>query len=166
MTTTMTRLMAAALAASMVVATAPVARAQGKDIVDTAVAAGSFKTLAAALDKSGVLERTVVYGSPSFLARVKEANPKIKLLPPLYSPAAIEAMARELQPYAFDTEWNLLSPELIAKCHGLGIKVFSDALGDHEKIEEYQKVMDWGIDLIQTDHPLRLFRAIELRQGR
>ena len=124
------------------------------------------KTLAAALDKYGVLERTVVYGSPSFLARVKEANPKIKLLPPLYSPAAIEAMARELQPYAFDTEWNLLSPELIAKCHGLGIKVFSDALGDHEKIEEYQKVMDWGIDLIQTDHPLRLFRAIELRQGR
>ena len=31
---------------------------------------------------------------------------------------------------------------------------------------EYQKAMEWGIDLIQTDHPLRLLRAIELWEDR
>ena len=34
-----------------------------------------------------------------------------------------------------------------------------------EQITEYQKAMDWGIDLIQTDHPLRVMRAIELRSA-
>jgi glycerophosphoryl diester phosphodiesterase len=104
-----------------------------------------------------------VYGGPQFLARVKAVDPRIRLLPPLGSPGAIDALARELQPFAFDTKWEILSPELIARCHELGIKVFSDSLGNHEHIEDFQKAMDWGIDLIQTDYPLRLFRAIELR---
>lgn len=122
--------------------------------------------LADALGRYGVMDRTVVYGGPQFLARVKAVNPKIRLLPPLGSPKQIDALARELQPYAFDTKWEILSPELIARCHALGIKVFSDSLGNHEHIEDFQKAMDWGIDLIQTDHPLRLFRAIELRVSR
>ena len=79
------------------------------------------------------------------------------------SPGALATLARDLKPYAVDADWDILAPELIARCHALGIKVFSDALGSHERIEEYQKAMDWGIDLIQTDHPLRLFRAIERR---
>ena len=56
-----------------------------------------------------------------------------------------------------------IAPEALAAA--LGIRVFSDALGQHERIEDYEKAMDWGIDLIQTDHPLRLFRAIERRGG-
>jgi uncharacterized surface protein with fasciclin (FAS1) repeats len=55
-TKTTTRLMTAAVAAMMLVATTPVARAQGKDIVDTAVAAGSFKTLATALTAAGLVD--------------------------------------------------------------------------------------------------------------
>jgi glycerophosphoryl diester phosphodiesterase len=67
-----------------------------------------------------------------------------------------------LKPYAFDTRWEILSRELIARCHTLGIKVFSDALGEHERVEDYLQAMAWGIDLIQTDYPLRVMRAIEL----
>jgi glycerophosphoryl diester phosphodiesterase len=44
----------------------------------------------------------------------------------------------------------------------LGIRVFSDALGDHESVEEYRKAIGWGIDVIQTDYPLRVMRAMEL----
>ena len=82
---------------------------------------------------------------------------------PLGSATALEALARDLKPYAVDADWDILSRNLIARCHAQGIRVFSDALGQHERIEDYQKAMDWGIDLIQTDHPLRLMRAIELR---
>jgi glycerophosphoryl diester phosphodiesterase len=62
-----------------------------------------------------------------------------------------------------DAAWKILSQEVIAQCHQAGILVFSDALGAHERIEDYQQAMDWGIDLIQTDYPLRVLRAIELR---
>jgi len=123
------------------------------------------EALAAAVEQHGVVERTVVYGSPAYLARLKAINPRIRLLPPLGSAAALEGLARELKPYAVDASWEILSRDLILRCHALGIRVFSDALGQHERIEEYQKAMDWGIDLIQTDHPLRLMRAIELRMS-
>src|SRR5207244_2605926 len=72
-------------------------------------------------------------------------------------------LATGLKPYAVDANWNILSKELIARCHAAGVLVFSDALGKHENVAQYLQAMDWGIDLIQTDHPLRVLRAIELR---
>jgi uncharacterized surface protein with fasciclin (FAS1) repeats len=57
MRTTFIRVTAAAIAVVLVAAGATVVRAQQpKDIVDTAVAAGSFKTLAAALQAAGLVE--------------------------------------------------------------------------------------------------------------
>lgn len=44
----------------------------------------------------------------------------------------------------------------------LGIQVFSDALGLHETIDDYQRAIAQGIDVIQTDKPLRVIRALEL----
>ncbi len=83
-------------------------------------------------------------------------------LPPLGKPEELDALATQLKPYGVDCEWTILSKELIARCHAHGIKVFSDALGDHERIEDYLQAMEWGIDVIQTDYPLRVMRAIEL----
>jgi len=71
-----------------------------------------------------------------------------------------------LKPFAVDADWQILSPDLIARCHAAGIQVFSDALGRHERVEDYLQAMAWGIDVIQTDHPLRLLRAIELWPAR
>jgi len=120
------------------------------------------EVLNAALLKYDVVDKTVVYGSPFFLAKVKAANPKIRLLAPLGSPSQIGALAESLKPYAFDTNWKILSRELIQRCHSLNIKVFSDALGDHERVADYVQAIEWGIDLIQTDHPLRVMRAMEI----
>jgi glycerophosphoryl diester phosphodiesterase len=75
-------------------------------------------------------------------------------------------VAERVQPYAFDTNWSIVSKELIDRCHAKGIKVFSDALGAHEKVEDYQRAIRDGIDLIQTDHPVRVLRAIELLDQR
>lgn len=117
--------------------------------------------LVESLAAHGMLERTVVYQSPQFIAQLRAINPKVRGLPPLRHPDDLEELAR-LKPYAVDTDWNILSRELIARCHAHGIKVFSDALDEHETIGDYQQVMEWGIDLIQTDYPLRVMRAIEL----
>jgi len=50
------KLMAGATVAALVVSMGSMVRAQDKDIVDTAVGAGQFKTLAAALQAAGLVE--------------------------------------------------------------------------------------------------------------
>lgn len=120
------------------------------------------EVLSEAVERHGMAGRTVVYQSADYLARLKAINPRIRSLPPLNEPKEIDALAATLKPYAVDADWNILSRELIARCHALGILVFSDALGAHERIPDYLQAMEWGIDVIQTDHPLRVLRAIEL----
>jgi len=122
--------------------------------------------LSEAVERHHLAERTVVYQSLDYLLKLKAINPRIRALPPLGAPDELAPLAEKLKPYAVDTQWNILSRDLIARCHALGILVFSDALGSHERIEDYLQAMDWGIDLIQTDHPLRLMRAIELRAAK
>ena len=119
--------------------------------------------LAEALRKYKASERTVVYQSPEYLAQLKAIDPRIRGLPPLGKPEDLPELVEKLRPYAVDVKWDLLSQDLIARCHEAGVRVFSDALGKHETIEDYLKAMEWGIDLIQTDYPLRVLRAIELR---
>ncbi|HVY70248.1 MAG TPA: glycerophosphodiester phosphodiesterase family protein [Verrucomicrobiae bacterium] len=121
------------------------------------------EALSEAVERFKMAERTVVYQSADYLLRLKAINPRIRALPPLSDPAQIPQLAANLKPYAVDAAWKILSKDVIAQCHAAGILVFSDALGAHERIEDYQQAMDWGIDLIQTDFPLRVLRAIELR---
>jgi glycerophosphoryl diester phosphodiesterase len=121
--------------------------------------------LLAAMREHDLVERSVVYQSERYLAKLKELEPKVRPLPPLRRPDQFERVAA-VSPFGFDTDWSILSAELIAKAHKAGIQVFSDAMGANEKVERYQQAMGWGIDVIQTDHPLRVLRAIELfKQG-
>jgi len=124
------------------------------------------EVLAEAIERHHMSDRTVVYQSPRYLAQLKILNPRIRGLPPLGEAEDLAKLASGLKPYAVDADWDILSKDLIARCHAAGIKVFSDALGKHERIEDYLQAMDWGIDLIQTDHPLRVMRAIELWANR
>ena len=119
--------------------------------------------LADALRKYNASERAAVYQSADYLVQLKAIDPRIRALPPLGKPEEVPELVRKLKPYAVDAKWDILSKDLIARCHEAGVKVFSDALGRHETIKDYLQAMDWGIDLIQTDHPVRVFRAIELR---
>ena len=83
-------------------------------------------------------------------------------MPPLGNPSQLDALAERVRPYAVDARWTILSKPLIDRCHSLGIKVSSDAIGANESVERYQKAIRDGLDLIQTDHPLRVLRALEL----
>lgn len=118
--------------------------------------------LAAALERHQAVEHTVVYQSPDYLAQLKAINPRIRSLPPLSRAEGLTQLVKTLSPYGVDASWDILSRELIERCHAAGVKVFSDALGKHERVEEYLQAIEWGIDVIQTDHPLRVLRAIEL----
>lgn len=124
------------------------------------------EALAEAVARHHMAERTVVYQSVPYLLRLKALDPRIRAMPGLGSPDDLQGIFDKLKPHAVDAKWKILSKELIARCHALGIRVFSDALGEHERVEDFLQAMDWGIDLIQTDHPMRFLRAVELRAGR
>jgi glycerophosphoryl diester phosphodiesterase len=121
----------------------------------------SPEKLAEVLQRRKLLDRSVVYQRVEYLRKLKALQPGARALPPLSNLRQLEAVA-ELKPYGVDASWQALSKELIDRCHAQGIKVFSDALGRHETIKDYQQAIAWGIDVIQTDHPARVLRAIEL----
>src|SRR5262249_61081899 len=99
------------------------------------------ETLAQARAQPGMVERPVVSQSRESLHRLVSIDPRIRGLPPLHNAADLEALAADLHPYGVDAAWEILSREFIDRCHALGIRVFSDALGDHESIEEDRKAI-------------------------
>ncbi|MCC7032451.1 MAG: fasciclin domain-containing protein [Acidobacteria bacterium] len=70
-------LMFGAAVAALALSAGTVTRAQGKDIVDTAVAAGQFKTLAAALQAAGLVETLKGAGPFTVFAPTDEAFAKL-----------------------------------------------------------------------------------------
>jgi glycerophosphoryl diester phosphodiesterase len=122
----------------------------------------SPEKLVEALSGRGLIERSVVYQSPNYLARLRSIEPRLRRMPPLSDPSQIDSLADRLEPYAFDTRWAILSKPLIDRCHARGIKVFSDSIGPNESVASYRRAILDGIDLIQTDHPVRVLRALEL----
>jgi len=118
--------------------------------------------LAEVLSKNGLIERAVVYQHVEYLEELRRIDPRIRRMPPLRDPARIDDVVKRVRPYAVDTQWSILSKNLIDRCHAKGVQVFSDALGSHESIEHYRRAIRDGIDVIQTDYPLRVLRAIEL----
>jgi uncharacterized surface protein with fasciclin (FAS1) repeats len=73
----MRTLLSSVLALTLVAGAASTAAAQQKDIVDTAVAAGSFKTLATALQAAGLIETLKGAGPFTVFAPTDEAFAKI-----------------------------------------------------------------------------------------
>ena len=120
------------------------------------------KQLADALREYGKLDGAVYYGSPEFLLELRRYAPNAKLMPPLKKLEELDARIERVNPYAFDTRWSSLSEELISQAHKKGVKIYSDAMGEHETIEDYREAIQWGIDTIQTDRIPRVLRAIEL----
>ena len=117
--------------------------------------------LIAAIRRYHLEDRHVVYQSVSYCNGIRKLDPMVRTLPPLRRLDQLDAVAA-IKPFGVDAAWPILSKEMIARCHEKGIQVFSDALGANETVEQYQKAIAWRIDCIQTDHPLRVLRAIEL----
>jgi glycerophosphoryl diester phosphodiesterase len=119
------------------------------------------EALASSLRHHGLAERAVVYKGADYLAKLRAVAPEIRRMPPLQNAEDVDAIVERVRPYAFDTRWSIVHKSLIEKCHERGVKVFSDALGFFDTVESHERAIRDGIDLIQTDHPLRFLRALE-----
>jgi glycerophosphoryl diester phosphodiesterase len=120
------------------------------------------EALVDALNRHGLTERAVVYQSVGYLEKLRAIAPGIRRMPALRDPKALDEIVGRVHPHAVDARWSMLSKDLIDRCHARGVLVFSDALGIHESIASYRRAIRDGIDVIQTDYPLRVLRAIEV----
>lgn len=116
--------------------------------------------LADLLKKHDVVDRTVVYQGVEYLKELTSINSEIRALAPLSDPADLDGYGTGWKPYAFDTSWEILSKDLIARCHSMGIQVYSDGFGEDATSEKYKAAIEWGIDVIQTDDPMILLDAM------
>jgi glycerophosphoryl diester phosphodiesterase len=104
------------------------------------------------LQKYDLAEHSVFYGSDDFLEQLKEVFPTSKRMPSLNAVSDIDAKISRLKPYAFDVSWKILNENLVQYIHEKKVKVFTDVLGLLDNRINYQKAIDWKVDLIQTDH--------------
>ena len=119
------------------------------------------EVLVAAIHQYHLEERHVVYQSLTYCDKIHTLDPQVRTLPPLGRLEQLDAVAA-IKPYGVDAKWSILSREIIAACHQRGIQVFSDGPGPGDDLSQFQHAIEWGIDCIQMDHPLRILRAIEL----
>ena len=118
--------------------------------------------LVAVLQHHGMTDRACVYQSADYLERLMKLAPDIRRMPAVRSAEELDGIVTRLKPFAVDMRWSILSKSLIEQCHARGIRVYSDALGPNESIDKYQQAIRDGIDVIQTDYPLQVLRALEL----
>lgn len=89
----------------------------------------------------------------------------LQQLAPAHTTATVLACADD---FIVEIAAEQLTRELCRAFQDRGIKVqanllgFSDAMGAHEQLGDYLWAIVAGIDVIQTDFPLRLLRAVEL----
>jgi len=116
--------------------------------------------LAAALVRHNLTSRAVVYQSAEYLTRLKAIDPNIRRMPPARNAADVDRLIATVQPFAVDTPWRSVSKPYIDHCHAAGVQVFSDAPYG-VTVEAFEQAIGWGIDLVQTDYPLRVWQAME-----
>jgi glycerophosphoryl diester phosphodiesterase len=116
--------------------------------------------LVAILTRYGLLTDAVFYGSDEKLLALKNAAPGAKLMPGLKRADQMAAKIANLHPYAFDVSWPALTEALARQIHQQNIKVFSDLLDAFDTPGEYEKAAQFGVDVIQTDQVLRVYRTL------
>ena len=127
--------------------------------------AAAPEALVAALRSHGLIDRTLVHQKVEELARLREVEPRLRRVPNLVKAADLDSLIERVQPFAIDAHLDVLSKDVIDRCHAGGIKVFTVTHGVEESLETYRRAILDGVDVIQTDHPIRVLRAIELLEA-
>ncbi|GAB4023928.1 glycerophosphodiester phosphodiesterase [Spirosoma koreense] len=107
-----------------------------------------------------LLKDAVFYGSDQTLLALQQIAPTAKLMPALKKPEDLADKIARLHPYAFDVSWPFLTKPIVDQIHQHGVKVFSDLLDEADLPDQYLKAALIGVDVIQTDHVLKVYRTL------
>lgn len=118
--------------------------------------------LAAAIEKGGAVDTTVVYGSPIELMELKKINPKIRVMPEADNEKQFETLkASGLKFEAMGANMNTFNAKMGELAHSVGAKVFVDILGQAESCAGVKKAIRYGADAVQSDQPDMVLRCLQ-----
>lgn len=133
----------AALALAAAVSFAPAAQAQQKDVVDTAVAAGNFKTLATALQAAGLIDALKGKGPFTVFAPTDEAFAKIPK-------ADLDALLKDKAKLTAVLTYHVVSGKVMA-ADVMGLKSAKTLQGGSLTIDTSNGVKVDGANVVKTD---------------
>jgi glycerophosphoryl diester phosphodiesterase len=123
------------------------------------------EAIVAVLRSQNLIERTAVHAKVDDLVRLRTLEPRLRRVPNLLRRPDLDDLIDRVHPYAIDAHLDILSKDVIDRCHAKGVKVFTVTHGAEESVETCLRAIRDGVDVIQTDHPVRVLRALELSGG-
>ena len=121
--------------------------------------------ITALLKRYNLQNRAVWYIPASHMKaimQVKELCPGSFVMPDPGSAKNIEKVVAKARPKVLATDMGELTGEYVKLAHENGAKVFVDEKKGDEK--EWDRILEWGTDGIQTDHPEHLIRYLKNRE--
>ena len=122
----------------------------------------SPKRVAEEIRACGMTKQVIVLDSPAYLKRLAEIAPEIPCKTWWRKDEELEPILEQIKPEALEISCGRLTRERVEMCHKRGINAFTCTPGRALPIKAYLRMMETGVDIIQTDHPLLMIRAVEL----
>ena len=108
------------------------------------------------------LERDVLwYASFNRLRQLKEVCDRCVPMPDPYFEKNLPSILRRLRPRVVASAFDRISPGFIKTCHENGAIVIADETSS----EDWQRVLAWGLDGIQTNDPEKLIGFLQNRKA-
>ncbi|HLW64452.1 MAG TPA: glycerophosphodiester phosphodiesterase family protein [Gemmataceae bacterium] len=122
--------------------------------------------LLGAIQEAGMAARTTIRSfDHRLLKRVSDAQTPVATALLLAAGVPIDParLVREAGASVFCPLFEYVDAELIRQCHRDGIRVLPWTVNE---VEDWDRLLDWGVDGITTDFPKRLRQRVKLRQIR
>ncbi len=120
------------------------------------------KQLADEIRACGMAKQVIVLDTPPYLKQLAEYAPEIPCKTWFRKDKYLDSILETIQPEALEISWGRCTPERVALIHKHGIKAFTCTPHHALPMRAYTKMMETGVDIIQTDHPVLLGRAVEI----
>ena len=106
-------------------------------------------------------DNIVIVGENMFQRVFRMLDKNAPVMPNIEGVDDIDKILKEFpRPRAFNTTHQMLSDELVAKAHQNGVMIFMNTLVDGEDPAIMRRIIESGVDAVQTDEPTMLLEVL------
>lgn len=123
--------------------------------------------LAEEIRACGMAKQVIVLDEPAYLKKLAEIAPEIPCKTWWQKDEQLDEILASVKPEALEISWHRLTRQRVEICHKHGIKAFTYTPRQALPVRVYvEKIKTTGVDIVQTDFPLLVIRAVELTAGK
>jgi len=120
------------------------------------------KRLAEEVRASKSPENVIVLETPAYLEQLRRIAPEIPRKTWWRKDEDLDKVLEQAKPEAVEIDWMRCTADRVAECHKRGVKVITYSPMVALPTEAYIAKIRTGVDILQTDHPLLVMRAVEV----